>query len=69
MKTNQQMRQAIDHSLDALEMIAFNQGFEACLNGIDEIANAKHNQGYTTSAEILRELVKELTGENITTNH
>ena len=64
MKTNQDMRNAIDHSLDAMEMIAFGQGFEAAANGLDELSNHKHNARETVAAEILRWAAKELRGEN-----
>jgi hypothetical protein len=66
---NNNIRQRIQHDLDLLEMAAFNQGFEACINAVDEIANANHNNGYKATSEILRNLVKELTGETTTTNH
>ena len=63
-KPREEMRKAITHSLDALEMISFNSGFEACIEGIEEISNMKHNQGDTVAAETLRWLAKELRGEN-----
>lgn len=59
------MRHSLDHSLDALEMLAFNQGFEACLDGLDDISNQLHNSGDTMAAEIIRWAVKEMKGENI----
>jgi len=59
------MRDAIVHSLDALEMISFNQGFEAATNGLDELSDIKHNEGDTTAAEVLRWAAKELRGENV----
>lgn len=58
------MRHALEHSLDALEMLAFNQGFEAATAGLDEISNDLHNTGDTMAAEILRWAAKELRGEN-----
>lgn len=58
------LRSAIEHSLDALEMCAFNEGFEAAINGIDEVGDAEHNKGNTATAEALRWLAKELRGEN-----
>lgn len=63
-KTTELLRQAIEHSLDTLEMVAFNQGFEAATNGLDELSDLKHNQGATNDAEILRWAAKELRGEN-----
>lgn len=63
-QASQDMRNAIDHSLSALEMISFNAGFEACLEGIEELSNMKHNLGDTATAETLRWLAKELRGEN-----
>ncbi len=57
-------RQTITHALDALEMISFNQGFEAAVNAIDELSNKLHNDGDHVGAEALRWTVKELLGEN-----
>ena len=58
-----ELRTAAERSLDLLEMYNFNRGFEACLNGIDEIANTWWNDGRQHRAEILRELIAELKGE------
>lgn len=63
-KASQDMRSAISHSLDALEMINFNNGFEAATNGLDELSDIKHNAGEKVAAEILRWAAKELRGEN-----
>lgn len=62
---SQDMRKAVSHSLDALEMINFGNGFEAAINGIDELSDLKHNAGDTTAAETLRWAAKELRGENV----
>lgn len=58
------IRQGVESLLDHLEMHSFNQGFEACLNGFDELSNIKHNQGDSIAAEVLRWAVKEIKGEN-----
>jgi hypothetical protein len=58
------MRSAVSSSLDALEMLNFNNGFEAATNGLDELSDIKHNAGDTVAAEILRWAAKELRGEN-----
>lgn len=58
------MRQAVESSLDALEMLAFNQGYEAAIAGIEEVSDAQHNRGNTETAEVLIWLAKELRGEN-----
>lgn len=63
-QASQDMRNAIDHSLSALEMVSFNAGFEACIEGIEEISNQLHNDGDNGSAETLRWLAKELRGDN-----
>ncbi len=60
-----EMRKALEHSTDALEMINFNEGFEACLDGIDVLSNVKHNNGETVAAGVLRWAAKELRGENV----
>jgi hypothetical protein len=58
------MRNAITSSLDALEMIDFGNGFEAAINGLEELSDLKHNTGDKAAAEILRWAAKELRGEN-----
>jgi hypothetical protein len=58
------LRSTVEHSLDMLEMAAFNQGFEAAINAVDELSNHLHNTNDSTGAEILRWLAKELRGEN-----
>lgn len=63
-QASRDMRKAIDHSLNALEMIVFNSGYEACVEGIEELSDLKHNAGDTVAAETLRWLAKELRGEN-----
>ena len=63
-KASQEMRSALNHSLDALEMINFNLGFEAAINAIDEFSNAKHNEQDSVAAEILRWAAAELRGDN-----
>ena len=63
-EASKSMRSAIESSLDALEMIDFNNGFEAATNGLDELSDQKHNEGDTTAGEILRWAAKELRGEN-----
>ena len=57
-------RERIEGVLDMLEMSAFNQGFEAAINGLDELSNTKHNEGDTIAAEVLRWAAKELRGEH-----
>ena len=54
----------MQHSLDALAMISFNDGFEAAIESVEELSNKEHNNGNTATAEILRWLGKELRGEN-----
>jgi hypothetical protein len=64
MNPSKGIRTALDSTLDALEMVAFNQGFEAATNALDELSDMKHNQGETDAAEVLRWVAKELRGEN-----
>jgi hypothetical protein len=61
----EETRKAVNHSLDALEMINFGLGFEAATSGLDELSDLKHNEGDTTTAETLRWAAKELRGENV----
>ena len=63
-QASQQMRNAITSSLDALEMIDFGNGFEAAINGLEELSDLKHNTGDKAGAEILRWAAKELRNEN-----
>jgi soluble cytochrome b562 len=63
-KATQQIRKAIDSTLDALELTDFGDGFESAIGGLDELSNLKHNAGDTVAAEILRWAAKELRGEN-----
>ena len=62
---SKEMRNAINHSLDALEMINFNRGFEAAVEGIEEMSDKAHNDGALGYAETLRWAAKELRGENV----
>ena len=64
-KATQDMRKAVSHSLDALEMINFGNGFEAAINGIEELSDQKHNANDSVAAETLRWAAKELRGENV----
>ena len=64
-KASQDMRSAISSSLDALEMINFGNGFEAAIEGIEELSDLKHNAGDSVAAEVLRWAAKELRGENV----
>jgi hypothetical protein len=59
------MRNALEHSLDALEMISFNNGFEACLEGLEQISDKMHNKGDVIAAELIRATIKEMRGENV----
>lgn len=58
------IRTALESTLDALEMVAFNQGYEAATNALDELSNKAHNEGALGYAETLRWAAKELRGEN-----
>jgi len=62
---SQTMRKALASSLDALELINYGDGFEAALDGLDELSNQLHNDGETAIAETLRWAAKELRGENV----
>lgn len=64
-EATQTMRSSISYSLDALEMINFNNGFEAATNALDELSDQKHNNADPLAAEILRWAAKELRGENV----
>lgn len=63
-QASKSMRDALSHSLDTLEMIAFNDGFEAALEGLEQLSDQLHNRNELTQAEALRWAAKELRGEN-----
>jgi hypothetical protein len=63
-KASEGIAKAVQHSLDALAMISFNDGFEAAIESVEELSNQEHNSGNKATAEILRWLAKELRGEN-----
>ena len=65
MKNRKEMRKAVEHAIDAFEMIAYHDGFESATCALDELSDQMHNAGDTTAAEILRWAAKELRGENI----
>ena len=59
------MRREIEVNIDRLEMMSWNDGYEAAINAIDELSNHLHNTDDALPAEILRWAAKELRGENI----
>ena len=61
---NKNLRDSISHSLNAMEMISFNDGFEAALSAIDELSEIKHSEKNDQAADILRWAAMELRGEN-----
>jgi hypothetical protein len=63
-EVTQNMRKAVDSSLDELAMVNFNEGYSAANDGLDELSNMKHNEGDTIAAEVLIWAAKELRGEN-----
>lgn len=58
------LREGIDRIIDHIEMTGFSNGFDSCLNALDELSNQLHNEHNHDGAEILRWAVKELNGEN-----
>lgn len=58
------INRAVQHSLEALTFVSFNDGFEAAIRGVEELSNREHNLGNKVTAELLDWLVKELRGEN-----
>ena len=63
-RSTQQLRQATNSTLDALELLAYTEGFEAATNALDELSDIKHNFDEQEVAEILRWAARELRGEN-----
>jgi hypothetical protein len=63
-QTTEALRHSLEHAVDMVEMANFNEGFEAALNGIEQLSNQLHNDGDTLGAEILIWAAKELRGEN-----
>ena len=58
------LRKAAESTLDALELLAYTEGFEAATNALDELSDIKHNFDELQVAEILRWAARELRGEN-----
>lgn len=63
MKPSKNVRELLQHDLDTLELTNFNNGFESCIEYVEQIADRFWNEGRFRRAEILRELAKELRGE------
>jgi len=61
---SEHLRTALNHSIDALELVAFNDGFEAVVKALEELSNTKFNSGDVVFAECLRWAAKEMMGEN-----
>jgi hypothetical protein len=59
------IRNSLEHSLDALELLNWNNGFAAAVEGIEQLSDLQHNKGNTEAAETLRWAAKELRGENV----
>ena len=57
-------RKDISPIMDRLGFQTYGLGFNAAVEMIDEMSNAKHNEGDTIAAEVLRWASKELRGEN-----
>lgn len=68
MKPAREIRQKLETTLDQLTMIAWNDGYEAAINAIDELSDHLHNTDDAVPAEILRWAAKELRGENAEAN-
>ena len=64
MQATKQLRNGLEHTLDALETLSHTKGYETAVEGIEELSDIKHNAGDTVAAEILRWAAKELRGEN-----
>tara|TARA_R110000803_G_scaffold83253_1_gene149408 strand:+ start:798 stop:998 length:201 start_codon:yes stop_codon:yes gene_type:complete len=65
MNVTKNVREDISRSLDTLEMMAFNQGYEAAVNALDEASNWLNNNGKSIWAEALRWAAKDLRGEHV----
>ena len=57
-------RKDIAPVMDKLGFQTYWLGYNAAVEMIDEMSNAKHNRGATIAAEVLRWAAKELRGEN-----
>jgi hypothetical protein len=63
-KATRDLRTRTEGLLDMLEMSAFNDGFEAAIEAVEQLSDEKFNQDEKEAAEVLRWLAKELRGEN-----
>ena len=57
-------RKDIAPVMDKLGFQTYGLGYNAAVEIIDELSNAKHNQGDIIAAEVLRWAANELRGEN-----
>ena len=64
-ENTKRLREATNSTLDALELLSFTEGYEAAIDGLDELSDIKHNLGEKEVAEILRTAAKELRGDNV----
>jgi hypothetical protein len=62
--TVDEFKQQVDRQIDLYGMAQFSRGFESCIEALEELSNAKHNEGLKETAEVLRWAAKELLGEN-----
>lgn len=58
------LRTALESTMDALQTLAWSEGFEAAAGALDELSDIKHNFDEHIFAEHLRWAAKELRGEN-----
>lgn len=63
-QAEQHLRSAVDHSLDALQMLSYNEGFEAAADALDELAEVQFNEYKPMASEVLSWAARELRGEN-----
>jgi len=62
--TIKKLRESISNSLSAVEMLGFNDGFEAAADALEQLSNLRHYQGDNQSAEVLQWASLELRGDN-----
>lgn len=63
-KNTKGLRSAIESTMDALQLLAYTEGFDAAAAALDELSDIKHNFDQHIFAEHLRWAAKELRGEN-----
>jgi hypothetical protein len=65
LSTNEPMRDAVNSSINVIEMLSFGAGWEAAISGLDELSEIQKNDRNERTASILRWAAHQLRGGNV----